>query len=365
MKVLVSTSSHKGDDDRIYHKEIVSLLDQGYEVLLATRNKEPFNPEIPNFRHVDIPSTSLKAYRESLAELARSFQPDILMIHEFELLLAGSRIKRWLEIPLVYDVHEAHRELWDLLSSRRFPAKQLINWGLERFERTFLKHVDQVLTVSPFIEERYLQWGRPTALIPNFPRLRPDAGAKHRAPVVIYEGLISIERGLVPLIQAFAGVLDEKPDAGLEIIGPERTPGLHEQLRALVRGLGLERSVSIRGPVSQKAILKRLTEVQVGVIPFIDHPVFHVAIPIKLFEYMLCGCAVLTSDLKMIRTYAEGAALLVPPGDVNALQQGLIRLLSDHAEREALSKRGREKVETGYNWQQIEPVFLKTLESLA
>ena len=365
MKILVATSSHQPNDDRIYDKQIRFLLEKGHEVVLVTRNQGPFNPGTEGFRHVDTPSANLKAFGETLEDLARSWQPDIFMIHEFVLLLAGSRIKRKLDIPLVYDVHESHRELWDLTSSKRFPVKQLINWGLDRFERNFLKYVDRVLTVSPFIEERYRQWGRMTTLIPNFPRLRPDAGTKRRDPVVIYEGQISIKRGLVPLIRAFAGVLDVRPDARLEIVGPEHLPGTGEQLQAHLERMGIQGNVTIDGPIPHQAILNRLTKAQIGVIPFPDHPAFHAAVPIKLFEYMLCGCAVVTSDLRQIRRYAGDVALLIPPGDVESLREALIRLLTNQNEREDRSRRGREQVEAVYNWQQVEPLFLKTLESLA
>ncbi len=364
MKVLIATCSHNGDDDRIYYKEIVSLLDRGAEVLLTTRHRDTFDPQIPGFRHTDLAAPNLKVFGEVLLKTAVVFQPDILMIHDFELLLAGSRIKRRLGIPLVYDVHEPHRELWDLLSSKRFPARQLINWGLDRFERSFLKHVDQVLATSPTIKKRYERWRRPTAYIPNYPRLGIDYRHQPREPVIIYEGQISIARGMVQLIRAFSGVLEVQPDVRLELIGPERTPGLSERLQAFVEELGLKEKVTITGPISHEAVLQRLAEVRIGVIPFIDHPFFHAILPIKLFEYMLCGCAVLTSDLMTIRAYGEGSALLVPPGDVKALEQGLIRLLSDDAERENLARRGREKVMTEYNWQRVEPVFLKVLESL-
>ncbi|UCH09811.1 MAG: glycosyltransferase [Fidelibacterota bacterium] len=365
MKILVATSSHRPDDDRIYHKQIISMLDAGIEVLLATRNQKEFRPGLAQFHHTDLAAPSLKAFAVSLQELTDSFQPDILIIHELDLLLPATRIRRQQNIPLIYDVHEAHRELWDLVSSRRFPIKQIINWGLERFERSLLKHVDHVFTVSPPLKVRYERWGRPTTLIPNFPRLDPAPTTKPRHPVVIYAGQLSIQRGLAQLIQAFARVLDRKPDARLEIVGPERIPGLHERLQGSVANLGLDNNVSIGGFVSQEVILQRLTEVQVGVIPFIDHPVFHVALPIKLFEYMLCGCAVVASDLSMIRQYTEGAVALVPPGNVDALGEALASLLLDNAQREELTQRGREMVEAHYNWSQVESVLLPTLEAIA
>lgn len=68
--------------------------------------------------------------------------------------------------------------------------------------------------------------------------------------------------------------------------------------------------------------------------------------PVKLFEYMASGTPIVASDLPAIReVVAHGdSALLVPPGDPDALARSLISLMDDPARAEALASRAADAV---------------------
>lgn len=73
--------------------------------------------------------------------------------------------------------------------------------------------------------------------------------------------------------------------------------------------------------------------------------------PMKMFEYMAAGHAILTSDLPVIREVLdETTAVFCPPEDVQAWQSALRALLDDPARRQALGKSARCMVEK-YTWQ--------------
>ncbi len=75
-----------------------------------------------------------------------------------------------------------------------------------------------------------------------------------------------------------------------------------------------------------------------------------VASPMKMFEYMAAGRAILTSDLPVIREVLnERNAVFCPPEDVDAWQAALESLLADVSRREALGRRARQDVEQ-YTW---------------
>ena len=365
MKILVATLSHTPDDDRVFHKEIQSLIRAGHEVVLATRNQPVVDLGLPHFRHVDFGPVGVVPFGAALQSLAQQWQPQALQIHEFALLVAGGRIKKALGIPLIYDVQDAHQEMWATFSSKPPVIKQIINWALLRFEKLQLKHVDRVCALSPTIARRYGRWGVQVSYVPNYPPLIPLDQAVPRDPLVIYHGQISTERGIGQLIGAFAGVVRVAPDARLEIYGRERVTGLVRQLQAMIKELGLDSSISIRPAISYGQILDRLGEAQIGVIPFLDRPLFRVAPPNKLFEYMLRGCAVVASDLPVLREDGRDAVLFVPPGDGPALTKALIELLGQPSRREQLAGRGRQLAETVYNWEQVEADYLGIYEALA
>jgi glycosyltransferase involved in cell wall biosynthesis len=72
--------------------------------------------------------------------------------------------------------------------------------------------------------------------------------------------------------------------------------------------------------------------------------------PLKVFEYMASGKAIIASDLPVLREVLnESNALLVDPGDVNAWSEAIDRL-RDEPLRRALGDAAREDFESKYEW---------------
>jgi glycosyltransferase involved in cell wall biosynthesis len=72
--------------------------------------------------------------------------------------------------------------------------------------------------------------------------------------------------------------------------------------------------------------------------------------PMKLFEYMACGRAILCSDLPVLHeVLTEDFALFYPPDDLPAMSAAFSRLLEDEKLRLNLGERTRNEV-TRYSW---------------
>ena len=75
-----------------------------------------------------------------------------------------------------------------------------------------------------------------------------------------------------------------------------------------------------------------------------------IASPMKMFEYMAAGRAIIVSDLPVIHEVLnEEMALFCPPEDLGAWQESLQALIDDPARRDSLSTAAREAV-NGYTW---------------
>ena len=74
--------------------------------------------------------------------------------------------------------------------------------------------------------------------------------------------------------------------------------------------------------------------------------------PTKLFEYMAIGKGIVASNLGQIGQVLEHGrtAWLVAPGDIDALVDGLERLIGDAALRSALGAEARREVVARYTW---------------
>ena len=85
--------------------------------------------------------------------------------------------------------------------------------------------------------------------------------------------------------------------------------------------------------------------------------------PMKLFEYMLAGKAILASDLASTRevvTHRE-SAYLVPPGNIEALAGALLTLKNEPELRQQLGQNAAQ-LALGYTWQQRAESILKNAE---
>ena len=78
-------------------------------------------------------------------------------------------------------------------------------------------------------------------------------------------------------------------------------------------------------------------------------------------EAMACGAPVIATRTGAIPEYAEGAALLVDPGDRVALGDALVRLLRDAPLRRELRARGAERART-YTWERSAALMTQLLD---
>ena len=95
----------------------------------------------------------------------------------------------------------------------------------------------------------------------------------------------------------------------------------------------------------------------------------HATSPLKLFEYMAAGKAIVASNLPAIREILthDVNAVLVTPGDADALAAGICRLADDAALR-ALLGQARATAVAEYSWdrraERLEALFTEVRASI-
>ena len=126
---------------------------------------------------------------------------------------------------------------------------------------------------------------------------------------------------------------------------------LKSSLEARVRKAGLEKSATFTGIVPHDEIRDHLATVDVALAPYPALENFYYS-PLKLFEYMAAGRAVVASRVgqvaQIIRHRANG--LLYEPGDRAGLLKCLCELRKDPALREELGRNARTTAE-GFTWE--------------
>ncbi len=357
--IAVVTCGHRPDDERIYKREIKTLLKAGYKITYFTRWKGDNYLSEENLWHRNYSQKdlSVRDYIQGILKDFKVLKPSVIHIHEFELLPLAKKAIKLYNTKIIYDVHEANIELWDVSSSKPMGIKQIINKSLNHYEKGYLKSVDYVFTTTPELVNRYENRGVKSVFIPNYPIALPRRSKKSAIPTIIYHGQISFERGLEDLISALP-LIKKGLSFKVEIYGSERVPGTVSKLNGHINDLNLKDVVKIYNQIPHNEMLKALSKAHISVIPFRDYAMFRIAVPVKMFEAMWAHCGIIASDLDSIRDYGEGFIEFYPPGDVEALGRSIERLLLNSEELKRMGEKGSKLIKEKYNWKKVEPTLV-------
>ena len=152
--------------------------------------------------------------------------------------------------------------------------------------------------------------------------------------LVLAVGGLHARKGHDVLIRALAD-LDQVPCWRLIIAGqgPEM-----DRLQGLAESEGVAERVELVGQREDIPDLQAAADIFVM-------PSLWEGLPLAVLEAMLAGTPVIASRIsgipEAIRDEEEG--LLVPPGDVMALRQAMVRLMADETTRSRLAKKGQER----------------------
>ena len=89
----------------------------------------------------------------------------------------------------------------------------------------------------------------------------------------------------------------------------------------------LKKNIIINGHVDHKDVWRYLRKYEVGVIPFRNNSLTSINTPTKLFEYMACGCKIVSASLKPVLRYDIKGVDFFNAGDVNGLAKSIITSL--------------------------------------
>jgi len=181
------------------------------------------------------------------------------------------------------------------------------------------------------------------------PVILPEAFADE--PVVGFVGGFYPWHGLDRLVEAFRRCREAGLPGNLMLVGdgPER-PRIEAQLEEC----GLRERALFAGPVDHASLPSWIAAMAVCVMPHSND----YGSPMKIFEYMGMGRAVLAPDLPPLRDVIDDGAngrLFAPDNDSDAvapLQQGLAELLGDDSLRTRLAEAGRLRVGESHTWQE-------------
>lgn len=256
--------------------------------------------------------------------------------------------------PLV-DEQRAHRSLHDVTTALATTARTL--GAADLLSCVSAPVADWVRRTVPEAAER-------ARVVPNgvnTERIRPAATVRKRDELVIgFVGTIKPWHGTETLLHAAArGPAHWQVEISGD--GPARN-----ELEELTAELGIEDRVTFHGAVNPESIPKMLHRLDVAVAPYPapQNPGDHYFSPLKVYEYLAAGLAVVASGVgELPALLGKGTrGLTVAPGDPEALHETLLRLDDDAALRTRLGRAARDAAQTEHSWHARLTELLTTLE---
>ena len=243
-----------------------------------------------------------------LVDRLRDFGADALYERIALHSAAGSTAARALGIPHIVELNAPLPE--EAARYRRLERPE----DADRLERATLSHADLVLAgVQPARRLRARRGAQRVEVTPNavaperFADLPPrDPSAP---PVAVFSGALRPWHGIETIAEAWALLDGDAPRLRVIGDGPARD---------VVAAAGAE----MLGAVPHEHVPRLLGEADIGLAPYSpDAPAYFS--PLKLFEYLAAGLAIVAADIPGVRDVTGSeAAVLIPPGDAPALARG-------------------------------------------
>lgn len=280
-----------------------------------------------------------------LARVAAEFRPDVVYERYNLFFLAGALLARRRGLPFLVEVNAPLAEERTRFGNLRL--RRLARWS----EAFVWRRADRVLPVTEVLAGHAAAAGVPRGrieVIPNGIHLEefaepaseptPEPAAPEPGLTLGFVGFVRDWHGLDRVVRAIAAWRGA-PRLGLLVVGegPARP-----DLEALAAGLGIADRVRFTGLAAREAIPGLVAGFDIALQP----AAVAYASPLKVFEYMAAGRAIIAPDQPNLREVLEDGrtALLFDPARPDAMWEAIVRLAADPGLRARLGTAARAEV---------------------
>lgn len=285
----------------------------------------PANGSLPNI--VLSPTAPFRIKR-----VLREERFDVIHLHEPMTPAICVAALAFAQCPIVATFHAAGNLGW-LGPGRRV-------WGF------LMNRIDHRIAVSEQARDSASRWlPADYEIVPNGVLIPPALDPGGRENRIVFIGRHDPRKGLPVLLRAWPGIR-RRTGARLRVIGADPLAVRLLLARHHIPEAGLD----ILGFLTQDELTAELGAAKVLAAPSVGMESFGMV----LTRAFACSTPVVASSIAgyaAVMTAETG--LLVPPGDVAALEEGLVEILEDEQRRRALGAAARRVAQERYSWESI------------
>ncbi|MDP4184909.1 MAG: glycosyltransferase family 4 protein [Bacteroidota bacterium] len=386
MKILMVLDHEFPADVRV-EKEIKTLVAAGHKVELACFTRQGRNGYEEKDGYVihrkPISTFTYKSsvgclkfpfyfnfWREYLTSLLANGVYDALHIHDLPLAQVGAEMKKKFGIRFVLDLHENWPALLQVSAHTNTTLGKLLSSDSQwrAYERNYVSKADRVVVVADEMKQRLVSTGIENSfyVVPNTLGKETYAGLTTTTDshfiTLFYAGGLNFHRGVHVVIEAISK-LTQYPNIRFRIVGSGK---YEEALKAMARNLKVEGKVEFMGWKSQTEVYEILNQSNIALIPHLRNEHTDNTSPNKLFQYMLAGKPVLSSDCRYIKNILDetGAGICYEDTNPEDFASKLKPLLDSPDLRVSMGQKGVAAIRDKYNWENTSRELLRLYKEL-
>ena len=290
--------------------------------------------------------------------------------------VTGANVRFTQRVPLVLEIRDLWPDYMVEMGVLKSATAQRLLFGLERH---LLNRAAHAVVVTDSFRRRLMGKGFPNHsidVIPNGVDLSSygrDSNAQPPVPgmqgvpdefIVGYLGNFGAGQEIRTVVKAAALLRDRAPGVRFVLAGDGKQKLVVEEFAA---SLDLP-NLTIHAPIAKDRTRDFYNSCDLCLVPLAPIPIFSETVPSKIFEVMACERPLLASvSGEAARIVAEsGAGLVTPPGDAEAMAEGILETRQMSREQRLESgRRGRAYVATHYSREVLASRYLEILRSVA
>ena len=305
-----------------------------------------------------------KHFTSRIIEVAKEEDAELIHAHvPYRVGIPALRAARKLGIPFTYEM----RGMWEesAVASGRWKSGGLAYRRFRRMETKVLRAADTVICISQTLRQEAISRGVEESKISVVPNavdtevLRNESDLFNEMKdqledklVVGYIGSLRELEGVDHTAKAVSILKEKGFDVNLFVLSSQSG---QNELRAYCNKLGIAEDSHIVGPVPHDQVAPFYDLIDVFVVSRPDTRVTRLVTPLKPFEAMRSGTAVVMADLPALAEIVEDGktGCLYPAGDAQALAVKIRDLLSDESKRDSLGQNAKNWILEYRTWESV------------
>lgn len=351
LKVCHVTSVHRTEDPRIFHKQCVSLVKEGYEVFLVSHGESYKKSGVNIIGVGDKPTSRYQRFVESgkkVYEAAKKVEADIYHLHDPELLPYALKLRKS-GAKVIFDSHEDY--VSTITQKKYIPkwAKVIVSNLFKSYEKHVIKNIDGAISCYHWTQDRYSLLNNNTKMILNYPIVDSDKLEPHNSDSrkISFAGGIWDQWMHHNIIKAIENI----DDVQYELAG-KFLDGYEEQLIQLSGW----RKVNYLGMLPFEEVKQVYMDSAIGIclldyVPQTKGNIGNLS-NTKFFEIMQMGLPIICTDFVLWKEIIdeEKCGIYVNPNNSNEIEEAINYLLNNPEEAIEMGINGHKAILDKYNW---------------